>query len=233
MRTLTLDMRQYDCPFIDTTDDHDVTFTTLHWDFDRTVNELETRIVVDAADRGALENGLAALTRHSMMHDYDLLSKRGGTAHIRTAIGETNAMRVVRENDGYITGPFHIEDGSERWKVGFDDRRVAEAALSSLDANNDFEVLSRDQLDVGTLQRFSRNVDAATTLLGGCAELSRTERKTLRAAVEEGYFETPRDATLSTIADRFDVSCPTVSKTLRRAQRKLSEHAVDALDDLA
>jgi predicted DNA binding protein len=232
MRTVTLDMRQYDCPFIDTTDDYDLSFTTLHWDFKQRSGELETRIIVDAADRDTLENGLQSLTDHSMMRGCRLLSKRGDTAHIRTTIGETNAMAVVREHDGYITGPFHIENGTELWNIGFDDRDTAETALSGLETNNDFEVDSRDQLDLDVLHRFSRNVDTATTLIEGCMALSETERETLREAVDTGYFDTPKQATLEGLAETFDVSPPTVSKTLRRAQRKLTSHVVDALDDL-
>jgi hypothetical protein len=52
------------------------------------------------------------------------------------------------------------------------------------------------------------------------------------AAVEEGCYETPRDATLSTIPEHFDVSSASVSKNRRRVERKRSTHAVDALDSM-
>lgn len=232
MRTLTLDMRQYDCPYIDTTDDYDVSFTALHWDFNPSVAELETRILVDGGSDGALMRGLQALRDHRNMHDYELLSKRDDAALIRTVIGETNAMGIVLDYDGYITGPFHIEDGSEKWHIGFDSRGVTEDALCSLETNNDFTVENRNCLDLGVLQRFARNVDAAATLIEGCDELSEVERATLEAAHEAGYYETPRAATLSVLADTFDVSSAAVSKNLRRAERKLIGHVVDALDEI-
>ena len=34
MIELTLDMEQYDCPFIDTTAATDVSFAAVHWEFD-------------------------------------------------------------------------------------------------------------------------------------------------------------------------------------------------------
>jgi len=57
MIELSMNMEQYDCPFIDTTADDDVTFSAVYWDFDRRTRELETRMVVEGEDRGALTNG--------------------------------------------------------------------------------------------------------------------------------------------------------------------------------
>ncbi|WP_327053067.1 helix-turn-helix domain-containing protein [Halomicrococcus gelatinilyticus] len=232
MITIAMDMEQYDCPFIETSDDHDVSFATLHWDFDAAVDELETRIVVEGDDRGALENGLHALTDHSNLCDYELLSKRGSTAHIRTVIGETNAMGVIRNSGGYITGPFHIQDGSELWNVGFDSPSVTDDALADLEKRNDFDVVSRERLEMSTLQRFAQNVDVGMSLVEGCHELSTVERQTLRAAMAGGYFDTPREATLADVGEEFGVSSPAVSKNLRRGQRKIIARVVDALDDL-
>lgn len=56
--------------------------------------------------------------------------------------------------------------------------------------------------------------------------LSETERRTLETAVDEGYFRTPRDATLETLTEVFDISKTGVSKNLRRAERKILKRAV-------
>jgi len=153
-------------------------------------------------------------------------------AHVRTTIEETDAMGVIRANDGYITGPFHIEAGSELWHVGFDRRGTAEETLAGLERNNDFRVLAREEVDLAEVTDFVQNVGAATTLIEGCRDLSETERATLEAAVTEGYFETPRDADLGTLADRFGVSRSAVSKNLRRGQQKTVSRLVQALDEL-
>ena len=79
---------------------------------------------------------------------------------------------------------------------------------------------------------FISNVGAAMTLVDGCRDLSETERETLEAAVDEGYFESPRDATLGDLADRFDVSKPAVSKNLRRGQRKMLSRVADVMTEL-
>ena len=70
------------------------------------------------------------------------------------------------------------------------------------------------------------------TLVNGCRDLSETERETLEAAVDSGYFDRPRSADLGALADEFDVSKPAVSNTLRRGQERVLSRVVDALDDL-
>lgn len=232
MLDISLDMRQYDCPFIDTTADHDVAFAATQWNFDRAARQLETRMVVEGEDRWALEDGLRALREHRNMHDFDLAKKRDGVARIRTVIAETDAMHTIRRNDGYITGPFHIEDGTETWHVGFDAEPVADDTLSELDRDNDFTVLDRQSADLPEMQDLIHNAGAAMTLINGCRDLSDVERQTLESAASSGYFQSPRGADLGTLADEFEVSKPAVSKNLRRGQQKLLKRVTEALSEL-
>ncbi|MEF8773453.1 MAG: helix-turn-helix domain-containing protein [Halobacteriales archaeon] len=232
MHDIAMDMEQYDCPFIDTTDDHDVSFSAVQWNFDTAARRLETRMIVDGPDRAALDDGLTALRAHDGMHDFDLLRKREGVAQIRTVIDETDAMETVRRNDGYITGPFYIEDGSEVWHVGFDSAGVADGALSELDRNNEFDVIERDHVDLPELQDLINNAGAAMALIQGTRDLSDTERRTLERAARGGYFRTPRETDLGDLAEEFDVSKPAVSKNLRRGQQKLLEQVTEAIEKL-
>ena len=232
MIDLTMDMEQYDCPFIDTTDEHEVSFTAVQWQYDGGARELETRMMVEGKDRSSLESGLGALKGHEHMRQVDLFKKRDGMALIRTVIDETDAMRVIRAHDGYITGPFRIAEGSELWEVGFDSQRVADDALSELDRNNEFAIEDRDDLALDDLFDLLNNAGAASELLDGCRDLSDVERETLSVAAEEGYFEQPRNATLQTLSEEFDVSDTAISKNLRRGERKILQRVVTALDSL-
>lgn len=227
-----MDMEQYDCPFIHATEEHDVAFSAVHWEFDTATRSLETRMVVEGGDRHELAGGLTELRDHAGMADYSLLSKADDVAHVRTVIDQTAAMETIRDGGGYITGPFYVADGSELWHVGFDDRGEADGTLSRLDRDNEFEVVERREPDVPELQGFVQNAGAAMTLIEGCQDLSDVERETLETAASEGYFESPRSATLGTLADRFDVSKPAVSKNLRRGQRKMLERVVEAMREL-
>jgi predicted DNA binding protein len=232
MIDISMDMEQYDCPFIDTTADNAVSFSAYQWDFDRKRRELETRLIVEGDDRGELDAGLGALREHGNMQDYVLLARQDDVAHIRTVIDETDAMETIRDNDGYITGPFFIEDGSEIWHVGFDRAGTADGTLAELERNNEFDVVERDNTSFPDLQQLVQNAGAAMTLIEGTQDLSDVERRTLERAVGDGYFETPRDATLGELAESFDVSKPAVSKNLRRGQKRLLEHVVEASEKI-
>jgi len=229
---LSMEMEQHDCPFIDSTLDHDISFAAIQWEFDASARELETRMVVEGAEREALDNGLSALRAHPNMHSYRLQKRWGDTAHIRTTIHETDAMETIRAHDGYITGPFYIEDGSELWHVGFDSTGEADESLAELERNNEFVVMSRQQNGPGELRDVVQNASAGLRLIDACRGLTAVERQTLRAALEQDYFESPRGTTLGSLADEFDVSKPAASKNLRRGQLKIARGVVDALDHL-
>lgn len=53
--------------------------------------------------------------------------------------------------------------------------------------------------------------------------LPREQRETLRAAIEHGYYETPRGITVGDLADRLDVPQSTVSYRLRQAEARLAK----------
>ena len=228
-----MEMEQHDCPFIDTTVDYDVSFSAVQWEFDETRRELETRMLVQGASRSSLDNGIESLREHPNMYSYQLQKRWEDTAQIRTVIDETDAMARIRTHDGFITGPFYIEDGSELWHVGFDSSRVADDALSELDYNNEFDVMSRENLGGPLVQETVKNVNAGLELVEACRDLTEVERDALTAAVEQGYFESPRRTTLNELAEQFDVSAPAFSKNLRRGQQKVAHHIVQTLDVLS
>ena len=60
--------------------------------------------------------------------------------------------------------------------------------------------------------------------------LTSTERKTIERAVESGYYDEPRRATLSDLTEPFGVSKSAVSKRLRSAERKLVTQSIAADD---
>lgn len=232
MIDLDLDMRQYDCPFIDTTDEVDVAFSAMQWHLDTDREQLETRLLVDGEDREQLERGIDVLREHRNMTECVVLKKRDGVATVRTVIEQTDAMSIVKEYGGYITGPFEIESGTETWHVGFDDGATADRALSDLDRNNDVVVESRTDLTVAELFDLIENASEAHRFLDSCRELTETERETLVVAAESGYFETPRQTSLDDLAEQFGVSKTAVSMNLRRAERKLINATIESIASL-
>lgn len=232
MKSYKLDMVQYDCPYIRTTQDHDVTFQAQHWDFNHANRTLETRLVVVGPDRAELSNGLDMLTECQNMRGYELLKRKDNTAVIRSRIDETSAMESIRKNGGYVTGPFVIRDGSELWNIGFDTSAEADTALSELDRENEYDLESEEALDIDDFFDVLQNVGSIHSLVTELQNLSDTERETLEVAVEEGYFESPRGTNLEDLSDQFDISKMGASKNLRRSQRKVLRRTVQLMNDL-
>lgn len=54
--------------------------------------------------------------------------------------------------------------------------------------------------------------------------LTRKQRLTVELALEEGYYDRPRDIDMSALSDRLDVSKSAVSQRLRSAETKLIEN---------
>lgn len=75
------------------------------------------------------------------------------------------------------------------------------------------------------LQRIaSSRVEAGTRMLELDADgITDKQREAVRTAVRAGYYETPREANLSDLADRLDVSRSAVSQRLTAVESKLVE----------
>ena len=74
---------------------------------------------------------------------------------------------------------------------------------------------------------FFDDIEAAVGDAGGDADgLSGEQAAALRAAVEHGYYETPRDVDVSELADHLDVPRSTLTYRLRRAEATLVERYV-------
>ncbi len=228
MQQLVLDVLQDDCPLTRTTREHDVTFTTPHWRFRTDPGRWDLRVHVDGADRTALEAGLESLRGDGAMRRFELRRKTGSTAFVRVVFDETAAIDTVSKHGGYVVAPFYNADGCERWSLGFDTDADAGGALSELDRHEEFTVRDRRQVDTGRAYDPFRYYDAAAELLESCRELTRREYGTLEAAFEMGYYETPRGTTLEAIGEEIGISDAAVSKTLRRAERKLLASGLDA-----
>ncbi|EMA39155.1 helix-turn-helix domain-containing protein [Halobiforma nitratireducens] len=233
MISLALSVQQCDCPLSAASDAHDVAFVTPHWHYDRDRGDLELRVLADATDRTALERALEIVRGHEETTDFDLLAKRGRTGRARLTMGTTDVMGTIVAHGGYLTGPFENVDGSERWEVAFDDDGAAEAALAALDhLEDECELRKRRSLDPETVLEDVHAATIGSTVLDRSRTLTASERETLRLAVEAGYYDVPRSATLGDLADTLEVSDAAVSKALRRAERKLLEPTMAVLESV-
>ncbi|MFC7192623.1 hypothetical protein ACFQL7_24310 [Halocatena marina] len=76
MQSLQLDMIQYDCPYIRTTYDHDVTFYTQHWEFRHDRRALESRMLVTGKSNEDLTQALKRLEDEKKLKDLTVLERK-------------------------------------------------------------------------------------------------------------------------------------------------------------
>ncbi|MFC4450900.1 helix-turn-helix domain-containing protein [Halorussus aquaticus] len=115
----------------------------------------------------------------------------------------------VQESGLPLELPFVIEDGE------------AEVEITA----------SRDRLSAFTAQLdafgMSFDVEYVRELVNSESLLTDRQRELLNAAVEEGYYDTPRECSLTELADEAGVAKSTASETLHRVEEKIVKEYVE------
>ena len=222
MYVLTIDMLQYDCPFVSTSDDLDVSYFGTYWDFE--VGSFIVRGYIIAKDSEELQNAIHELQIQPKFHKIDVLSRKGNKATVRVEIDYTEAMKAIRGNGGYIVGPFHVKNGSELWQVGFDKKIDVENALVELEKSNQFVVKTENRITVEDFSRIIGYSSILAELIRAIDEMTPTEKSILESAIKLGFYENPRKINVTELAREFGVSKAGISKNIRRAERKILTH---------
>ncbi|NEU55526.1 helix-turn-helix domain-containing protein [Halorussus sp. MSC15.2] len=115
----------------------------------------------------------------------------------------------VQESGLPLELPFVIEDGE------------AEVEITA----------SRDRLSAFTAQLdafgMSFDVEYVRELVNSESLLTDRQRELLNAAVEEGYYDTPRECSLTELAEEAGVAKSTASETLHRVEEKIVKEYVE------
>ena len=222
MYILTIDMLQYDCPFVNTSNDLEVSYFGTYWDFKPKFFVVRGFII--ARDSEELQNAINALQTQSKFHKLDILSRDENIALAKAEIDYTNAMTTIRKNGGYIVGPFYVKKGSELWQVGFDTKKEVERTLYELEKNNQFAVKNQSKITVEELSKVFGHYSILADLMRAIEGLTPTEKAVLSAAIKRGFYENPRRVNVTKLAKEFGISKAGVSKNIRRAEKKILEH---------
>ncbi|AHG02020.1 hypothetical protein HALLA_01590 (plasmid) [Halostagnicola larsenii XH-48] len=99
--------------------------------------------------------------------------------------------------------PLHLEDG---WLVG--DLVASQDQLSAF----------RDELDSAGIEYLITQVSATPA---ESPLLTDRQREVVDVALKHGYYDSPRDCTLTTLAEHLDVNKSAVSRVLHRAEGKI------------
>ncbi len=110
--------------------------------------------------------------------------------------------------------PLHLEDG---WLVG------------DLIASRDQLSAFRDELDSAAIEYRITQVSATTA---ESPLLTDRQREVVDVALEHGYYDSPRDCTLTALAEHLGVNKSAVSRVLHRAEGKIITAYGSADDDV-
>lgn len=89
------------------------------------------------------------------------------------------------------------------------------------------QLLAESELSVRTQNIAQSTLTEETTVSIDLDILTEKQRETLELALEEGYYERPREADLGELADQLGISRSAVSQRIRNAELKLITSALD------
>jgi hypothetical protein len=107
--------------------------------------------------------------------------------------------------------PFRLTDGEARWEITAPQERLSALGQQLEEFGIPFHV-----------ERVSQHVETDQLLTQRQLDL-------VEAAVEQGYYDTPRDCSLTDLAEEVDIAKSTCSETLHRAEEKIIKEFVEEL----
>lgn len=121
----------------------------------------------------------------------------------------------ARDSGVPLEMPFEVQDGSAVWEVTAPSDRLSELG---------------SQLETFGI---SFTVEYIQQRLSEQPLLTDRQRRLVQTAIDAGYYDTPRDCSLTELADRLDIAKSTASETLHRAEGKIIKRFAEELADPA
>jgi len=156
----------------------------------------------------------AVLTEMSEYEDVtqiDLMQREGGEALLQFTTTMPLLLFPARDSGIPLEMPFEISDGQAVWEVTAPQER-----LSALG----------EQLELFDI---SFTVDYIQQHVAEEPLLTERQRRLVIEATDAGYYDTPRECSLTDVAEHLDIAKSTASETLHRAEEKIVKQYVDQL----
>jgi predicted DNA binding protein len=148
---------------------------------------------------------LAEMTEHRGVRDVELLWKRDDVALVQLETTNPILMLPIMRAGVPLRTPFEIRDGKATWELSTTSSRLSTLGDHLDDLGIDFRI------------EYVRSFgDRETDEL-----LTDRQREVFLAGLERGYYDTPREVTLTELAEALGVSKATVSDILHRAEGKI------------
>lgn len=159
----------------------------------------------------SLPEMVADMHGYDNVTDLDLMQREGDRAVIQFSTSEPLLLLPARDSGVPLEMPFELSDGEAVWEITAPQDRLSDLG---------------DQLGLFDI---SFSVDYIQQHVTDEPLLTERQRRLITAAVEAGYYDTPRECSLTDLAERLDIAKSTASETLHRAEEKVIKEYVEAL----
>lgn len=154
---------------------------------------------------------ITEIDRREDITDLELLWKRDDTTMVQVETTNPLLLFPILKAGIPLRTPFEITDGVSIWEVTTSSDRLSALGTRLDEAGIEFDIeYVRDEPS-----------DPAETLL------TDRQREVVLRAAEQGYYDTPRGATLTEVAESLGVSKATGSDVLHRAEGKVLKWFID------
>ncbi|QLH78891.1 helix-turn-helix domain-containing protein [Halosimplex rubrum] len=160
----------------------------------------------------AVEEVVLAMDDYEAVTNTEFLQRTAETALVQFETSNPVLLLPVRNAGTPLELPFSVVDGSVEWEVTAPRDRLSALGDQLRQFGIEFEVMAvRQEMETEQL-------------------LTPKQLRLVQTAVEEGYYDTPRECTLTELADESDIAKSTCSETLHRAEEKIVKEFVDETD---
>lgn len=154
---------------------------------------------------------ITEIDRREDITDLELLWKQDDTTLVQVETTNPLLLFPILKAGIPLKTPFEITDGVSTWELTTSSARLSELGNRLTEAGIDFDIdYVRDE-----------PADPADTLL------TDRQREVVLTALKHGYYDTPRGATLTEVAEALGVSKATGSDVLHRAEGKILKWFID------
>lgn len=160
-----------------------------------------------------LESVLESIRAHEAVNLTNRVQRSEGRATIQIDTGRPLILEAAKRSGLPIEPPFPICDGEARVDVVGSRERISEFSRRLEDAN------------IGCKIAFAGRRYHPDQLL------TDTQQELVLTAIERGYYDIPRECTLTELADHAGIAKSTCSETLQRAESRLVRRFIQRLPD--
>lgn len=153
---------------------------------------------------------LEEMAAYEDVPELDALRKEGDTALVQFETTLPLLLLPARDSGVPLEMPFELRNGAAVWELTAPSGRLSE--LSS-------------QLEFFDI---SFTVDYIQYDIGEEELLTQSQEDIVERAIEMGYYDTPRECSLTDLAEEVGRAKSTISETLHRAEGKIIKEHVDA-----